>query len=205
MEYFNEDKAVEDFFSIIPKEILKKVIDQFYLKDSYIHGTPHWSRVFYYGTILSELNDFDKENIAFFSIFHDSKRLNDFEDPEHGIRAAEFFNTLDKIIHVKPEQKEIIYEACKIHNYQKQADSNEVGLCLDADRLDLWRVGIIPNNDYLHMNQSKNNTLKNFSSTFTIANQLSTKLSSKMISEYYDLNVHKKDFINTLNKIRGFL
>lgn len=203
MDYFNEDKAIEDFFSIVPKIVLKKIIEEFYLKDSFIHGAAHWSRVYHYGHILSELNDFDKENIAFFSIFHDSKRFNDDYDPEHGLRGAEFFKKLSKIIDITNEQKEIIYEACKKHNYQQEADSLEVGLCFDADRLDLWRVGINPNDDYLHIKQSKSFEMKKFTKDMTLNNQFYTKLSTKMIAANYDLKMDKKSVLDLLKKMKG--
>jgi uncharacterized protein len=200
---FNEQNAIKDFFEIIPEEVLKKIIDEFYIKDSFIHGTPHWSRVFYYGHLLSELNDYDKENIAFFSIFHDSKRLNDHEDPEHGLRGAEFFKTFDKIIKIKPEQKEIIYEACKVHNYLKQSDSLEVGLCLDSDRLDLWRVGVNPHDDYLHINHSKTDRIKNFTYNFLCDNQNQTTLSDQIIATVYGLNLNQHKNLTLLQKIKG--
>lgn len=185
---FNEDKAIEDFFEIVPKSVLKKIVDDFYIKQSFIHGTPHWSRVFYYGHYLSELNAEDIEVAAFFSIFHDSKRFNDGDDPEHGLRGAEFFREFDKIIQLKPEQKEIIYEACKVHNYEKQNSSIEVGICLDADRLDLWRVGIIPDNDYLHSLQSKSEFMKKFTLDFTSNHEITTKLSDRIIKTIYDID-----------------
>ncbi len=185
---FNEDKAIIDFFEIIPKKVLKKIVDDFYIKQSYIHGTPHWSRVFYYGHHLSELNAHDVEVAAYFSIFHDSKRFNEHDDPDHGLRAAEFFREFDKVIKLKPEQKEIIYEACKVHNYQKQHDSIEVGLCLDSDRLDLWRVNIIPDNDYLHTNQAKSDYMKKLTLDFTSNNEIITKLSDKIIRTIYEID-----------------
>lgn len=198
----DEDKSIDKFFEIVPLKIVKKITDQFYIKDSFIHGIPHWSRVFYYGDILSDFNSLDIENIAYFSIFHDSRRFNDFEDPDHGLRGADFFRTFDKIIKLKNEQKEIIYEACKIHNYQKQSDSFEVGVCLDSDRIDLTRVGIKPNNDYLHSIQSKNDIFKNVSKSFTMGNLLETKLSNKIISGIYELNLDKKYDLNILDRIK---
>lgn len=202
---FNEDRAIEEFFEIVPKPVLKKIVDDFYLKQSYIHGTPHWSRVFYYGHYLSELNDKDKENAAFFSIFHDSKRFNDDHDPQHGERGADFFRSLDSIIHIPAEQKEIIYEACRIHHNQKQSDSLEVGLCLDADRLDLWRVGIIPENEYLHTCQAKGDYMKRFTLEFTENNSVITKLSDKIIRSIYDIEKDTYANTNMLSKIKSKL
>jgi uncharacterized protein len=200
---FNEDKAIDEFFEIVPKSVLKQIVDDFYIKQSYIHGTPHWSRVFYYGHYLSELNAEDKEVAAFFSIFHDSKRFNDGEDPEHGLRGAEFFREFDKIIHMKPEQKEIIYEACKVHNYQKHHDSLEVGLCLDSDRLDLWRVGIIPDNEYLHTLQSKSDYVKRFTLDFTSNNEISTKLSDRIIKSIYEIEKDTPNNRSLLQNIKN--
>lgn len=197
----DEEKESNEFLDIVPLKIIKKITDEFFIKDSSIHGVYHWSRVFYYGNLLSNLNDLDKENIAFFSVFHDSKRFNDGYDPEHGIRGAEFFKTFDKIINIKKEQKEVIYEACKIHNYEKQSDNLAVGICLDADRHDLWRVGIIPQNEYLHSIQSKNEEFKKLSQNFTLTKN-STKLSDNILAGIYELNLNKKYDNNILQKIK---
>lgn len=199
---FDEDAAINDFFEIVPKSVLKKIVDEFFIKQSYIHGTPHWARVFYYGHYLADLTGMDKENAAFFSIFHDSKRFNDHDDPEHGQRGADFFRTFDKIINIKPEQKEIIYEACSVHHYLKQSDSLEVGMCLDADRLDLWRVGIIPENEYLHTLQAKSEHMKSFTLGFTENNEIITKLSDKIIRSIYDIEKDTHNNASLLNKIK---
>lgn len=199
----NEEKAVQDFFEIIDTKVLRKIIDEFYLKSSYIHGIPHWSRVFYYGHTLSKNSNFDKEIIAYFSLFHDSKRFNDHEDPEHGLRGAEFFRSLDKIIYVSAEQKEIIYEACKVHNYLKQSDNLEVGMCLDSDRLDLWRVGIKPSNDYLHIDLSKTEKMKNTSLYYVQNNPNYTILSDRIIRSVYDIEQEKPYNNSILSKIKN--
>jgi uncharacterized protein len=196
----DEDQAVKDFFEIIDPKLLRTIIDKFYLKDSYIHGVPHWSRVFYYGHHLSEDSYKHKENIAYFSIFHDSRRFNDGEDPEHGLRGADFFREFDKIIHIPNEQKEIIYEACKVHNYLKQSDDLSVGLCLDSDRLDLWRVGIEPNDDYLHLDLSKTDEMKDITLNLTEKKELFTDLSDKIIRVVYSI---EKDTIENGNIIKN--
>ena len=58
-------------------------------KDSLIHGESHWQRVAAAGlTLLPETPGADPALVFLFALFHDSMRLNDNYDPEHGPRGA---------------------------------------------------------------------------------------------------------------------
>ena len=58
-------------------------------KDSFIHGESHWQRVAAAGlTLLPETPGADPALVFLFALFHDSMRLNDHYDPEHGPRGA---------------------------------------------------------------------------------------------------------------------
>lgn len=182
----NEKEAISDFWEIVPPKVLRRIMDEFSLKNSDVHGVNHWSRVYYYGHLLSKNHSIDLEIIAYFSIFHDSKRICEHEDPEHGYNGAEFFKKLESIIHLKPENKEIIYEACSKHNYQEQTNIKEIGVCFDADRLDLWRVDIQPYNRYLHFDESKSDLMKQYTKQFIEYNYKHTHLSKSIIKNVYD-------------------
>jgi hypothetical protein len=70
---------------------LKAVRPQFRLELRHgIHGVPHWSRVWFHGRALAASLDLDPAVLAWFAFLHDSRRFNDWEDPGHGLRAADF-------------------------------------------------------------------------------------------------------------------
>lgn len=179
-EFLNDDKIINDFWDVIPKEIFLKVYDEFYLKKSEVHGLAHWSRVYTYGRALSIIHNVDLEIISYFSIFHDCKRLIENDEPLHGFNAARFFKTLDSIIHIKNEHKEIIYEACKIHNDGSVSKIKEISVCLDADRLDLSRVNIHPLEKYLYFNESKSQENRSLIADFVNKNYENTALSLEL-------------------------
>ena len=62
---------------------------------SHIHGELHWRTVGANGLWLAEpLDGADSLVIFLFALLHDSMRINDFIDPEHGPRAAAFAGEL---------------------------------------------------------------------------------------------------------------
>lgn len=211
MMHIEEEKLIKEFWEIIPVEVMKQVMNEFHLKNSVIHGISHWSRVFYYGATLSKIHNIDLEIIAYFSIFHDSKRMLEDDEPEHGPSAAEFFKKLDSIIFIKPENKEIIYEACRTHNLVDSTDIKEIGVCYDADRLDLWRVSLEPSDKYLHFDISKQNETKDSARIFTRHNFSKTLLSESILTKVYnaydikqkDEQNHKLNFIDKFFNLKN--
>ena len=112
---------------------------------STIHGISHWDRVYANGLQLLT-PDVDPLVVAMFAYLHDSCRMNDGYDTVHGIRAAEWIDTLRasylKILSDK--QMEQLKTACRLHTTTPKTGDPTVDACFDADRLDLWRVDIIP-------------------------------------------------------------
>jgi uncharacterized protein len=45
---------------------------------------------------------------------------------------------------VSDEEIELLQEACRLHTIEHKTDNPTIDACFDSDRLDLWRVGIIP-------------------------------------------------------------
>ena len=80
-----------------------------------------------------------------FAIFHDSCRTNEGVDLGHGQRGAEFALVLrDEWLVLSDEEFDILYEACAGHaDCETEADIT-IQTCWDADRLDLGRVGTMP-------------------------------------------------------------
>ena len=71
--------------------------------------------------------------------------MNDNHDPEHGARGA----TLARILHGQQFQLDdsglaLLLVACETHTTGTRHPAVTVRTCWDADRLDMWRVGIRP-------------------------------------------------------------
>jgi uncharacterized protein len=54
------------------------------------HGVPHWTRVWFHGRSLAASLDVNPSVLAWFAFLHHSQRHNDYTDPLHGTRAADF-------------------------------------------------------------------------------------------------------------------
>lgn len=134
-------------------DFLNLIIDQFKLDIESEHGIGHWKKVEKIGNYLAKYTKAGLEIINLFSYFHDSKRENKGRDPEHGLRASLFIKELhDKgVLSLSEKQLNQLTFACQYHSNSK-IKSNDITIqtCWDADRLDLWRVGAIPDPSLLN-------------------------------------------------------
>jgi len=130
---------------LITPKLIVSLRDNFQLDWSGIHGAAHWSRVRLNGLYLAEINGADKSVIEYFAFLHDSKRLEDGLDPEHGCRAAEYAKKyLRNDIALEDNKFDLLLEAMEGHTHGVMHDSITIATCWDADRLDLFRCGITP-------------------------------------------------------------
>jgi len=129
--------------SYISIELIKAILSEYTLPWDGIHGISHWARVMENGLRLAEVNGADKEVIALFAIFHDSKRQNESRDNGHGKRGSEFVKTLrNKILKLDNNKFNLLYYACEYHTEGLTEGDITVQTCWDSDRLDLNRVKI---------------------------------------------------------------
>jgi len=110
-----------------------------------IHGIEHWDRVYENGQELITPK-VKPLVVGLFAYLHDSCRVNDGKDPEHGKRAAEYISTLRETLlkDVSDEDIQLLQTACRLHTGTLCTWNPTIDACFDADRLDLWRIGIIP-------------------------------------------------------------
>lgn len=136
---------------MITKDLIVILRDHFALEWAGIHGAPHWARVRENGLRLAKVTGAQTKVLEAFAFVHDSCRINDFEDPEHGYRAADFARRLvrDRKLHLAHEELELLVRACEDHSTGETLEDITVCTCRDADRLDLGRVGVVPNPKYL--------------------------------------------------------
>jgi uncharacterized protein len=125
--------------------LLKEILRGYALPLWGDHGVAHWGRVYQNGLRLAELTGADQELVALFAVFHDSRRINEDRDYDHGLRGGEFARSLrGTLIHLDDARFELLHEACRLHTVARTTSDPTLGACWDADRLDLGRVGLVP-------------------------------------------------------------
>lgn len=132
------------------KEIKNIAKDRFVMNINGIHGIAHWERVRQNGLMIAKENEADKNIVELFAFLHDCCRENDGFDTNHGRRAAEFAKTLrGKYLFMDDKKFKLLYKACEYHADGRTKSDITVMTCWDADRLDLWRIGVRPKPDLL--------------------------------------------------------
>jgi uncharacterized protein len=130
--------------------ILHAVLEDYALPWGGYHGVAHWARVLENGLRLAEETGADVEVVSLFAVLHDSKRLNEGFDPDHGPRAAGFALLVrGRLFDLPDHEFGLLHRACAGHTYERTHPDVSVQTCWDADRLDLGRVGITPHPEYL--------------------------------------------------------
>ena len=131
--------------TVITKELLNFLRARFVLDWNGMHGAAHWGRVKLNGLSLAKETRANIRVVDLFAVLHDSCRENDQIDPEHGPRAAKLALTLQgQYFELTDEELHLLQAACMGHTHGTAHVDATVCTCWDADRLDLWRVGIRP-------------------------------------------------------------
>ncbi len=118
------------------------------------HGLDHWFRVWKNAQLLSDREpDVDLEVVALYALFHDSMRKNDYDDPTHGLHGYKLWERFcrmhDPGRYFTLRQRELFFEACIEHTQGLLSTNPTIAVCWDADRLDLHRIGIWPDAQYM--------------------------------------------------------
>jgi uncharacterized protein len=134
--------------SIDFKKLWDIVTAQFPLGMHSIHGPRHWKQVEQNGLILAEETGADKTVVKLFSVFHDCRRENEKRDNGHGARGAELAKSMRGIYFDLPAHSfRMLLKACRYHTDDQLTSNITIATCWDADRLDLPRVGTMPDAD----------------------------------------------------------
>lgn len=127
------------------RPIVEEILANQVVEANGIHGILHWGRVYDNGMRVAEHSGANTEVVQLFAFFHDSRRFTDGSDPGHGSRGAEYARRLrGEFFDLPDEEFELLYVACRDHTDVDNSDNITVQTCFDADRLDLFRVGIKP-------------------------------------------------------------
>ncbi|MEO5713155.1 MAG: hypothetical protein ABIT37_06675 [Luteolibacter sp.] len=131
-------------------KLVATVSGQFPAGPHSIHGPTHWKRVEQNGLWLATQTGADTLVTRLFAWFHDSKRENENNDPQHGKRGAEYAASLrGKLFDLEDSAFESLIHACTWHTDEIHSLDNTIGTCWDSDRLDLGRVGMIPSPEFM--------------------------------------------------------
>jgi uncharacterized protein len=140
---------------MINENVLKLLERESLLFNSPIHGVKHWQTVERNAHYLANFNKADIEVLSYFAYFHDCMRENEHRDKGHGPRAASFAKQHRDFIPLNDIQFKQLTNACKGHTYGERPECITINTCWDADRLDLLRVGIMPDANRLHNKEAK--------------------------------------------------
>lgn len=122
------------------------VTDQYHGNIYSTHGVAHWKRVEQNGLLLATRTGADPIVVRLFALFHDSRRINEGTDDGHGARGAAYAAELRGTLYSLDDVSfGLLEEACTWHTDRDFSNDPTIGTCWDADRLDLGRVGMIPN------------------------------------------------------------
>lgn len=147
------------------ERLLDAIQDAAPLQGSYIHGDQHWRAVAEVGLrLVAGSPRADRDVVFLFALFHDSKRENEDEDPGHGARGAKLAESLHGRLYRLPDQRlEFLLAACRQHSDGRFSDHATIGVCFDADRLNLWRVGKEPDAKFLSTDGALDEDLQRWS------------------------------------------
>ena len=135
---------------MISQELIRLIKQTFQLNWQGVHGLPHWARVRVNGLLIARQNGANARVVELFAFLHDVKREAEFNDPDHGVRAAYFVNTLaNDLLEINDQEKELLSYACEYHSRGLVEGDVTIQTCWDADRLDLGRGGLRPSIDKL--------------------------------------------------------
>lgn len=130
------------------------------------HGPRHWRDVARMGLALwaegVDISDDDLTIVLLFAMLHDTQRHNEFEDPEHGERAAALASRLGNsgriLDWLEGDAFVRLTQALRDHDKGEVMDPDHdvaIAVCWDADRLTLWRVGTEPDPAFLSTEQAR--------------------------------------------------
>ena len=159
---------------MINDALIEKIRNEFGLEWHGIHGVKHWARVRNNGLKICKITGANQKVVELFAFIHDSRRLNEGTDAGHGRRASEYINELKGYLNnITREEIDELQTACVDHSMGFTSGySVTVLTCWDADRLDLGRVGIMPNPKYLCTTAAKDTAVISWAYMNSISNSI---------------------------------
>ena len=114
------------------------------------HGANHWGRVRRHALTIARVRGADLLVVELFAFLHDSQRHDEWRDPKHGDRGAEYARSLQgRFYDLNAKALAQLTHAIRHHSGGEVSTDVTIQSCWDADRLDLGRVGIKPAAEFL--------------------------------------------------------
>jgi uncharacterized protein len=130
--------------------VVQEILQEYALPLHGYHGVAHWARVLENGHRLCAETGADIEVVSLFAVFHDSRRVNEGFDPHHGVRGADFAKSVrGRLFDLADDDFQLLHYACSAHTDEDTHPDVTIQTCWDSDRLDLGRVGIVPDRELL--------------------------------------------------------
>jgi len=125
------------------KPLVHRILEDYSLRSDGTHGVGHWARVLENGLRLAEATGAKVEVVQLFAVFHDSRRVSDGVDDDHGQRGADLAAELrGDLFNLADADFELLHAACARHTDGLVDADLTIQVCWDSDRLDLGRVGM---------------------------------------------------------------
>lgn len=124
--------------------LVQEIIKGYRLPVRGTHGVVHWARVLDNGLRVAELTGADARVVTLFALFHDSRRVNEHHDRDHGRRGSELARSMRDLLNLDDVAFALLTKACDLHTDGLTEADITIQACWDSDRLDLGRVGTIP-------------------------------------------------------------
>ena len=140
--------------------VVQAILEEYALQPDGDHGVAHWARVLENGLRLANVTGANIEVVQLFAVFHDSKRVNETSDPDHGRFGADFAaECRGRSFDLPDLEFRLLYRACAEHTHERTHPDITVQTCWDADRLDLGRVGVTPHPSRLCTDAAKDRAM----------------------------------------------
>ena len=102
---------------IVTQAFIEFCCEAYQMDHEGFHGYAHWMRVLHNGRLLAKVEGANAKVVELFCLLHDTQRLNENRDPEHGYRASEFAKTLNGTwFNVVDDEMELLVEALAYHS-----------------------------------------------------------------------------------------
>jgi uncharacterized protein len=153
---------MEREFAMETEKLLPEIMAQFALDPHGLHGLPHWARVLENALCLARDTDVNPEVLELFAILHDSRRISDGEDGDHGRRSGEFaVHCRDLGYKLDDDDFERLHTAIVGHNKCCADPGDEtIRICWDAERLDLPRLGLTARPNAMHTEAARDKSIR---------------------------------------------
>ena len=101
---------------LISPQLIRRIRDRYQLDWRGIHGPRHWARVRVNGLRLAEETGANIRVVESFAFLHDTCRVNDGTDPDHGLRASHFAQEINQeLLGLGREELDLLILACEGH------------------------------------------------------------------------------------------